>query len=48
KAQKRIRTGEHNDRDAQFQKIAELKEQYLSDGHPVMSIDTKKRIDWQL
>lgn len=43
KAQQRIRTGEHNDRDAQFQKIAELKEQYLSDGNPVMSIDTKKK-----
>jgi transposase len=43
KAQKRTRTGEHSDRDAQFQKIANLKEQYLADGHPVMSIDTKKK-----
>jgi hypothetical protein len=43
KAQKRTRTGEHRDRDAQFQKIAALKEQYLSDGHPVISIDTKKK-----
>ena len=43
KAQKRTRTGEHSDRDAQFQKIATLKEQYLADGHPVMSIDTKKK-----
>jgi hypothetical protein len=43
KAQKRTRTGEHRDRDAQFQKIANLKEQYLADGHPVMSIDTKKK-----
>jgi transposase len=48
KAQKRTRTGEPHDRDAQFQKIAELKAQYLSDGNPVMSMDTKKRIDWQL
>lgn len=43
KAQKRTRTGEHRDRDAQFQKIAELKEQYFCDGNPVMSIDTKKK-----
>ena len=43
KAQKRTRTGEHRDRDAQFQKIANLKEQYLADGHSVMSIDTKKK-----
>lgn len=43
KAQKRTRTGEHCDRDAQFQKIAKLKEQYLAAGNPVMSIDTKKK-----
>jgi hypothetical protein len=43
KAQKRTRTGEHSDRDAQFQKIATLKEQYLAAGHPVMSMDTKKK-----
>lgn len=43
KAQKRTRTGEHCDRDAQFQKIAKLKEQYLVAGNPVMSIDTKKK-----
>jgi hypothetical protein len=43
KAQTRTRTGEHRERDAQFQKIAELKAPYLSDGNPVMSIDTKKK-----
>jgi hypothetical protein len=42
-AQKRTRTGNHADRDAQFQKIAKLKENYLAAGNPVVSIDTKKR-----
>jgi len=42
-AQKRTRTGDHADRDAQFQKIAELKETYLASGNPVLSIDTKKK-----
>ena len=35
--------GQHADRNAQFERIAELKEQYLSGGHPVISIDTKKK-----
>jgi hypothetical protein len=43
KAQKRTRTGEHAQRDAQFQKIAKLKENYLADGNPFVSIDTKKK-----
>ena len=43
KAQKRTRTGEHRDRDAQFQKIAEFKDQYVRAGNPVISIDTKKK-----
>lgn len=43
KAQKRTGTGEHADRDAQFQKIAELKESSLAAGNPVVSIDTKKK-----
>ena len=43
KAQKRTRTGEHADRDAQFQKIAKLKATYLAAGNPVISIDTKKK-----
>ena len=42
-AQKRTRTGDHADRDAQFQKIATLKENYLAAGNPVVSIDTKKK-----
>jgi hypothetical protein len=33
----------HPDRNAQFQNIARLKEQYLADGQPVLSIDTKKK-----
>ena len=43
KAQKRTRTGEHAQRDAQFQKIAKLQEHYLADGNPFVSIDTKKK-----
>ena len=35
--------GQHADRNAQFENIAQLKEQYLSAGHPVISIDTKKK-----
>lgn len=42
-AQKRTRTGDHAERDAQFQKIAELKATYLASGNPVVSIDTKKK-----
>jgi hypothetical protein len=43
KAQKRTRTGDHAKRDAQFQRIAKLKENYLADGNPFVSIDTKKK-----
>ena len=43
KPQKKRTMGQHADRNAQFEKIAELKEQYLSGGHPVISIDTKKK-----
>ena len=35
--------GEHPDRDAQFQRIAELIEQYEADGNPWFSIDTKAK-----
>jgi Rhodopirellula transposase DDE domain/Winged helix-turn helix len=42
-AQKRTRTGEHAERDAQFQTIAKLKDTYLAKGNPVVSIDTKKK-----
>jgi len=43
KPQKKRTMGEHADRNAQFEKIAKLKEQYLQAGHPVISIDTKKK-----
>jgi Rhodopirellula transposase DDE domain len=43
KAQKRTRTGESENRDAQFQHIAQLKEAYHAQGNPVVSIDTKKK-----
>ena len=33
----------HPDRNAQFEKIAKLKQEYLDAGDPVLSIDTKKR-----
>jgi hypothetical protein len=43
KPQKKRTMGQHADRNAQFENIAELKEQYQSAGHPVLSIDTKKK-----
>ena len=43
KAQKDLPMGVHPDRDAQFQNIARLKEQYLDSVNPLLSIDTKKR-----
>lgn len=43
KAQKKHTMGEHSDRNAQFEKIAQLKQEYLSAGKPVISIDTKKK-----
>jgi hypothetical protein len=43
KPQKRWTMGQHADRNAQFKRIAELKEEYLDAGHPVISIDTKKK-----
>ena len=35
--------GEHADRNAQFEKIAQLKQDYLTAGKPVISMDTKKK-----
>ena len=35
--------GEHPDRDKQFQHISALKAQFLGQGLPVISIDTKKK-----
>jgi hypothetical protein len=43
KPQKKRTMGQHADRNAQFERIAELKEQYLRAGHPMISIDTKKK-----
>ena len=43
KAQKRRRTGEGAQRDAQFTKIANLQEGYTRRGNPIVSIDTKKK-----
>lgn len=43
KAQKNITMGEHPDRNAQFENIAQLKQTYLDAGTPVISMDTKKK-----
>ncbi len=42
-ARKKKSMGAHPDRNAQFEKIARLKKEYLSKGEPVISIDTKKK-----
>jgi Rhodopirellula transposase DDE domain len=42
KALKKRTMGQHRDRNAQFEKIARLKKQYLKVGLPIISIDTKK------
>ena len=42
KAQKRLATGEHPQRNEQFENIERLKSAYQSVGNPVMSMDTKK------
>ena len=41
--QKKRTMGQHADRNAQFERIAELKQQSLKAGTPVISIDTKKK-----
>ena len=43
KMDKRKPMGQSKDRDAQFQRMVELKSHYLSRGWPVISIDTKKK-----
>ena len=43
KAQKDLPLGEHHDRDAQFDNIARLKQEYGDSPNPILSIDTKKR-----
>lgn len=42
-SQKKKSFKQHRDRDAQFGRITELKQQYLSAGSPVISVDTKKK-----
>lgn len=43
KAVKELATGSSDDRNAQFEKITELKKEYRTAGRPVMSMDTKKK-----
>jgi hypothetical protein len=43
KAQKALAMGGHKDRNAQFENIAELKQQYLDSANPILSMDTKKK-----
>ncbi|MBW4429644.1 MAG: hypothetical protein KME50_36120 [Nostoc desertorum CM1-VF14] len=43
KAQKRLSTGAHPQRNEQFEKIEELIETYQAAGNPVISMDTKKK-----
>lgn len=43
KAQKSKSIAESEDRDKQFNKIAELKEEYKNSPNPIISIDTKKK-----
>jgi hypothetical protein len=43
KTRKKKSLGTHPDRDTQFRNIAKLKAAYLSEGEPVISIDTKKK-----
>jgi hypothetical protein len=43
KALKKKTMGHHRDRNAQFENIARLKQEYLAAGLPVISIDTKKK-----
>jgi hypothetical protein len=43
KARKTLSTGTNANRDAQFQRIAQLREAYEAVGNPIISIDTKKK-----
>ena len=43
KPQKKRTMGQHADRNAQFENIAKLKQQYFDAGQPVISMDTKKK-----
>jgi len=46
KAQKRLSSGNHPQRNEQFEKIEQLVETYQAAGHPVISMDKKKRTNW--
>lgn len=43
KAQKRLATGEHPQRNQQFENIEKLKVSYQKAGNPIVSMDTKKK-----
>jgi hypothetical protein len=43
KAQKRLATRQHKDRDQQFRNIARLRAEYEASANPILSIDTKKK-----
>jgi len=43
KALKNLAIGSSKNRNEQFEKIAQLKEEYLTDGNPVISMDSKKK-----
>lgn len=43
KVRKDLEMGRHPDRNAQFERIAELKAEYFDSDNPIMSIDAKKR-----
>lgn len=43
KAQKRLKTGEHPQRNEQFENIEQLVEAYQEVGNPVISMDSKKK-----
>jgi len=43
KVRKKKSMGAHPDRNAQFENIAKLKKEYLADGDPVISIDSKQK-----
>jgi Rhodopirellula transposase DDE domain len=43
KARKDLEMGSHPDRNAQFENIARIKQEYLGSDNPIVSIDTKKR-----
>lgn len=43
KAQKRKATGEHPQRNQQFENIEQLKKSYLESSNPILSMDTKKK-----